>query len=191
MHPAVRPTITVLSEKRIRLLADPRDHGFFVADQSRPGGMQIGTLLAFAGFMLSLIQVALWTGVFVFGGMAVIQSESNANYAGAPVVAAIDQFKEDNDRVPHSIQELVDGGYLPVAWNENFGDMPEDVVEDDVVNGTAVESSRIVPRCADRQFHVAIVVQIAHSCDRLAKIVSGEVVRDKLLSPHGQVDFSG
>ncbi|MHC4840252.1 MAG: DUF4190 domain-containing protein, partial [Planctomycetota bacterium] len=74
-------------------------------------GNKRGKGLAFAGFMLSLVQVTLWTAVFVFGGMAVIQSESNANYAGAPVVAAIEQFKEDNDCVPNSLQELVDGGY--------------------------------------------------------------------------------
>ncbi|MDC1142917.1 hypothetical protein OAU50_07470 [Planctomycetota bacterium] len=96
-------------------------------------GNKRGKGLAFAGFLLSLVQVAGWTAVFVFGGLAVFEAESNANYAGAPVVAAIDQFKEDNDRVPHSLQELVDGGYLPVAWNENFGEMPEDVIE--VVKG--------------------------------------------------------
>ncbi|MEE9311335.1 MAG: hypothetical protein V3V10_02875 [Planctomycetota bacterium] len=96
-------------------------------------GNKRGKGLAFAGFMISAVQVALWSAVLLFGGMAAYDAQGNADHAGAPVVAAIDQFKKDNDRVPASLQELVDEGYLPATWDQGFGDADEDV--QDMVKG--------------------------------------------------------
>lgn len=90
-------------------------------------GNKRGKGLAFAGFLLSGLGITGIVGFMVIGGMGVIQAENNADQAGAPVVAAIEQFKEDHKRVPHTLQELVDEGYLPPAWNDNFGEMGEDV----------------------------------------------------------------
>jgi hypothetical protein len=72
--------------------------------------------LAFAGFLISLCQVGLWVAVMGLGFHQVYWAEEYAAQAGAPVVAAIDEFKKDNNRVPHSLEELVANGYLPEAW---------------------------------------------------------------------------
>lgn len=96
-------------------------------------GNKRGKGLSFAGFALSAAGIATLIGFFALGYGINMYSQDNADHAGAPVVAAIDQFKKDNDRVPVSLQELVDEGYLPATWDQGFGDADEDV--QDVVKG--------------------------------------------------------
>jgi hypothetical protein len=59
--------------------------------------------------------------------------EGIAEQAGAPIVAAIKQFKDENQRVPHSLDELVAKGYLPATWDQGLDDVEGHVQE--VVKG--------------------------------------------------------
>ncbi|MCF6229081.1 MAG: hypothetical protein L3J82_10590, partial [Planctomycetes bacterium] len=101
-------------------------------------GNKRGKGLSFAGFALSAMGLAILTALFGFGMYGQYGAEKSADHAGAPVVAAIDQFKKDKDRVPTTLQELVDEGYLPVTWDQGFGDADEDV--QDVVKGQKWQS---------------------------------------------------
>lgn len=79
--------------------------------------------MAFAGFVISLCQVGLWVAVMGLGVHQVYWAEEYATQAGAPVVAAIEEFKKDNQRVPHNIEELVANGYLPESWSTGLDDL--------------------------------------------------------------------
>lgn len=79
--------------------------------------------MAFAGFLISLLQVGSWAMVMGFGVHQVYWAEEYAAQGGAPVVAAIEEFKNDNKRVPHSIEELVANGYLPESWTTGLDDL--------------------------------------------------------------------
>lgn len=85
--------------------------------------------MAFAGFMISALQVVGWVAVMGLGLHLNFQSEGLAEDAGKPVVAAISQFKEDNKRVPHSLDELVSMGYLPPTWDKGHEEINDAVTE--------------------------------------------------------------
>jgi hypothetical protein len=76
--------------------------------------------LAFAGFAFSAVQVVGWVLILSLGLWVVFQADTHARQAGAPVVAAVAEFKADHDRVPHNLDELVALGYLPQRWNHGF-----------------------------------------------------------------------
>lgn len=86
--------------------------------------------MAFAGFLISAVQVVGWVAIFGLGLHVQFQGEKLATEAGAPVVAAIEEFKNDNKRVPHSLDELVDMGYLPETWTAGTEDLSSFVKED-------------------------------------------------------------
>jgi hypothetical protein len=79
--------------------------------------------LSFAGFVLSGAGLAVGIGLFALGFHLQFMKEGIAEQAGAPVVAAIAQFKEENDRVPHNLDELVTLGYLPPTWDQGLDDI--------------------------------------------------------------------
>ncbi len=83
--------------------------------------------MAFAGVLLSLLQVGFWAIVMGAGMWQMMYTEEFAEQAGAPVVAAVEQFKEEHKRVPHSLDELVAGGYLPPSWDQGFDDVDSTV----------------------------------------------------------------
>jgi hypothetical protein len=83
--------------------------------------------LAFTGVVLSLLQIAGWVFLIGAGAWMVFQSESLANEAGAPVVAAIREFREDHSRVPHNLDELVVLGYLPARWTDGLDHLSDPV----------------------------------------------------------------
>jgi len=85
--------------------------------------------MAFAGFLISLLQVVGWGLVFGLGIHQQFQGTKLANEAGAPVVAAIEEFKSDNKRVPHNLEELVANGYLPETWDKGTDDLSSYVKE--------------------------------------------------------------
>ncbi len=90
-------------------------------------GRKRAKVAAFIGFLLSGIGIAAWVAFFAIGGVAQFQSEEYAGQAGAPVVAAIAEFKEDNGRVPNNITELVNSGYLPTTWNDGLDGLDSSV----------------------------------------------------------------
>ncbi|MCA8937222.1 MAG: hypothetical protein KDB68_13570 [Planctomycetes bacterium] len=92
-------------------------------------GNKRGKGLAFVGFILSALQVVGWVAIFTLGLHLQFQSATMAENAGKPVVAAIADFKNDNQRVPHSLQELVDNGYLPPTWDKGFEGIDSNVEE--------------------------------------------------------------
>lgn len=79
--------------------------------------------LSFAGVVISGVGIAMVAGFFALGMHVQFQGEKLAAEAGAPVVAAIEEFKNDNKRVPHSLDELVAGGYLPETWNNGTDEL--------------------------------------------------------------------
>lgn len=85
--------------------------------------------MAFAGFLISALQVVGWIAIFALGLHLNFQSETMAESGGMPVVAAIADFKEDNKRVPNDLQELVDSGYLPPTWDRGFEGVDSNVEE--------------------------------------------------------------
>jgi hypothetical protein len=85
--------------------------------------------LAFTGFALSALQIAAWVILIAAGAWAIFQSESLANEAGAPVVAAVREFRDEHGRVPHNLNELVALGYLPTRWTEGLEGVSESVRE--------------------------------------------------------------
>ncbi len=89
--------------------------------------------LSFAGFVLSGAGLAVGVGLFALGFHLNFMQEGIAESAGAPVVAAIAQFKEENERVPHDLGELVAMGYLPATWDQGLDDVEGHVRE--VVKG--------------------------------------------------------
>ncbi|MCC6573337.1 MAG: hypothetical protein IT462_06040 [Planctomycetes bacterium] len=97
-------------------------------------GRKSGKGLAFAGFLISAGTIAVW-GLFGFAiASSIIYKEQNANAAGAPVVAAIVDFKKDhNGDVPASLEVLVDQGYLPPRWDKGLEGLGEGVKK--VVSG--------------------------------------------------------
>lgn len=78
--------------------------------------------MAFAGFVISAVQVVGWVAFMGLGMHLQFQSEEMSKQGGAPVVAAIEEFKADNGRVPSSLTELVVTGYLPETWEQGFDD---------------------------------------------------------------------
>lgn len=76
--------------------------------------------LSFAGFALSAAGIALGVVLMSIGFFAQFQSESMAEDAGKPVVAAIAEFKAKHNRVPHNLEELIAEGLLPRTWSEGF-----------------------------------------------------------------------
>jgi hypothetical protein len=89
--------------------------------------------LSFAGFVLSGAGLAVGIGLFALGFHLQFMKEGIAEQAGAPIVAAIKQFKDENQRVPHSLDELVAKGYLPATWDQGLDDVEGHV--QDVVKG--------------------------------------------------------
>ncbi|MBX3458437.1 MAG: hypothetical protein KF696_00565 [Planctomycetes bacterium] len=85
--------------------------------------------MSFAGVLISLVQIGFWAIVFIAGAWTMMYTEDYANQAGAPVVAAIEQFQSENQRVPHSLDELVAGGYLPTTWDHGVDDLAGPVQE--------------------------------------------------------------
>ena len=83
-------------------------------------GNKRGKGLSFAGFVLSAAGIAVMIAFFAFGMHLQFQSETMAEHGGKPVVAAIAEFKQDHDRVPHSLDELIIEGYLPRTWDQGF-----------------------------------------------------------------------
>jgi hypothetical protein len=83
--------------------------------------------MAFAGFMLSALQVAGWAAVLGFGLLATFQTGTMAENGGKPVVAAIEDFKNDHKRVPNSLDELVSEGYLPPTWEQGLDEVDGNV----------------------------------------------------------------
>lgn len=88
---------------------------------------------AFAGVVISGLQVAGWVTVIAAGLWQMAWTEGYAEQGGAPVVAAIEEFRNDHERVPHSLDELVEQGYLPSTWAKGLDDLDDGVRE--VVEG--------------------------------------------------------
>jgi hypothetical protein len=85
--------------------------------------------LSFAGFILSAAGIGLGVLLLSIGFFAQFQTEKMAENAGKPVVAAIAEFKQDNKRVPYSLEELVAEGYLPPRWDQGFAGIDGNVEE--------------------------------------------------------------
>ncbi|MBK9973956.1 MAG: hypothetical protein IPP14_04195 [Planctomycetes bacterium] len=85
--------------------------------------------LSFAGVLISGAGIAMVAGFFALGMHVQFQKAKLATEAGAPVVAAIEEFKSDNKRVPHNLEELVANGYLPETWDKGTDDLSSYVKE--------------------------------------------------------------
>ncbi|MBZ0137320.1 MAG: hypothetical protein K8I27_13220 [Planctomycetes bacterium] len=96
-------------------------------------GNKRGKGLSFAGFALSAGGIGLGILLMSIGFFARFQSETMAEDAGKPVIAAIAEFKEDHSRVPHSLDELIVEGYLPPRWEQGFEGVDSNV--EDFVKG--------------------------------------------------------
>lgn len=83
--------------------------------------------LSFAGFLLSGIGLAGVVALFALGLWQLAWTESYAEQGGAPVVAAVEQFKADHERVPYSIEELVEQAYLPATWDHGLDELDDEV----------------------------------------------------------------
>jgi len=100
--------------------------------------------LSFAGVLISGTGIAMVAGFFALGMHVQFQQEELATEAGSPVVAAIEEFKSDNKRVPYSLEELVDMGYLPETWNMGTDDLSS-YVKEDVANKKWTDFLRYKP----------------------------------------------
>lgn len=83
-------------------------------------GNKRGKGLSFAGFLLSAAGIGIFIVLMSIGFFAQFQSESMAEDAGKPVVAAIAEFKAKHNRVPHNLEELIAEGMLPRTWDQGF-----------------------------------------------------------------------
>jgi len=92
-------------------------------------GNKRGKGLSFAGVLISGLGVGSFIALIASGAYLNFQGESMAEDAGKPVVAAIADFKNDNGRVPNSLTELIEEGYLPETWNEGLDDIDSHVAD--------------------------------------------------------------
>lgn len=83
-------------------------------------GNKRGKGLSFAGFLLSAAGIGIFIVLMSIGFFAQFQSETMADDAGKPVVAAIAEFKDKHNRVPHNLEELISEGLLPRTWDQGF-----------------------------------------------------------------------
>jgi hypothetical protein len=83
--------------------------------------------MSFAGVVISGLGIATVVGFFSLGYYTMFQTETMAENGGKPVVAAIEDFKADHKRVPHSLDELVSMGYLPPTWEQGLDDIDGNV----------------------------------------------------------------